>query len=355
MNVGSTATGLPLGLLIENLPSALIVVDELSVIRFCNRIARSILACEIALDDCLSKYIAPLQALLDVQNSRDSSGGDHGITPACNAALELGFSISSVETAESTFHLLVFRDITSSLRLRQERDRLLRIATLGKAMPTILHELKNPLAAITTSLELMIEDMADDGLGDGELASTAFEVLSEARRMELTIDGVGVVKHALRCTRYVAVDKVCQGSFALMEGKARNTGVVLSSDIPSLPPLPFVPAVVRAIVYNLVSNSISACGKGGQVHFRVRLDSSTMQFELSVKDTGKGMSPADLAKCTELFYSTKRAGSGIGLALCRRVAEEAGGGLSIESELGVGTTITLRVPAEELSSETPRS
>ena len=353
--MGNADAELPLGLLIENLPSALIVVDQLSVIRLCNRIARTILGCEIELDACISKYIAPLQTLLDGRHSRESSMGDHGITPACNPALELGFSISSAETEDGTFYLLIFRDISSALRLRQERDRLLRIATLGKAMPTILHELKNPLAAITTSLELMIEDMTEDGLGDGELASTAFAVLSEARRMELTIDGVGVVKHALRCARYVAVDKVCRGSFALMEGKARNTGVILSSDIPSLPLLPFVPAVVRAVVYNLVSNSISACGKGGQVHFRVRLDLSTMQFELSVKDTGRGMSAADLAKCTELFYSTKRAGSGIGLALCQRVAEEAGGGLSIESELGVGTTITLNVPAEELSSETASS
>jgi signal transduction histidine kinase len=97
-----------------------------------------------------------------------------------------------------------------------------------------------------------------------------------------------------------------------------------------------------------VRNAIDACRSGQSIEVRARLRpdaSGPCMFELTVADTGKGMSEAVLARCTELFFTDKESGSGIGLAICREVAQRGQGQLLIDSELNRGTTITLRVPA----------
>ncbi len=339
---------LPVSLLLEGVPSALIAVGEAGDVRFVNSVALEVLACKVPLGSQIEESVATIETLLEI-GENSASGEMHnerGIAPACNPSLELGLRVNSIQTAHGRLYLIVFRNISKAVQLRQERDRLLRMATISEIMPTILHELKNPLAAIITSQELLIED-----LGESELAKQIHAILCESRRLKLTLDGIGVAGHALRCRRYAAVDQVCRDSFALMSGKAKNVGVVLTAEISDLPALPFSPAVIRAIVFNLVSNAIAACGVGGDVGISVFLDDEIGEFVLIVKDTGKGMSPDELEKSTELFYSTKRSGSGIGLALCKRFAEQAGGQLSIASTVGVGTHIAIRIPTQKLPSE----
>ena len=70
-------------------------------------------------------------------------------------------------------------------------------------------------------------------------------------------------------------------------------------------------------------------------------------FVFAIEDTGRGMNEATLARCTELFFSTRRSGSGIGLALCKKVTEEAGGRFRIESTLGEGTRVEITLPITE--------
>ena len=120
--------------------------------------------------------------------------------------------------------------------------------------------------------------------------------------------------------------------------------VVARCDVPDLPLLPLDPAVVRAVLFNLLVNSQHSCRGGGTVIVHARLVGGGKAFELTVADTGEGMTAEVFDRCTELFFTTKRSGSGIGLALARRAAEGAGGSLDIQSIVGVGTTVTLRVP-----------
>ena len=101
---------------------------------------------------------------------------------------------------------------------------------------------------------------------------------------------------------------------------------------------------MRAVLYNLFVNSIHSCKAGAAVVVHARVTRDAKWFELTVADTGTGMSADVYQRCTEPFFTTKRSGNGIGLALARRAAEEAGGSLDIESVVDVGTSVTLRVP-----------
>lgn len=221
--------------------------------------------------------------------------------------------------------------------LQQERDRLLRMAAINDALPTLIHEIKNPLAAVTAAIEVMLEDARDESL-QGSLHA----ILRQLRRIRLTIDSVNLGNRELWSTRHAAVDLALREALSILGAMAQAHGIPLHSYVEDMPLLPIDPAVVRAILYNLVTNSVDACKSGGEIRVYAGLRGSRDVFELVVEDSGPGMSPEVLRRCTELFYSTKAMGSGIGLALCHRVLEEAGGSLLIQSEPGKGTRVIAR-------------
>lgn len=250
-----------------------------------------------------------------------------------------GFTLAEVEGEGGPGFLLHFQDIEPWERLRVERNRLMQLATVGSALPALLHELKNPLAAVTTTAEVLLEEVEP-----GHVQDQLHAVLSELRRLRLTIDGVGAVGQGLRTARCAAVDLACREAWSIMAGRAAQSGVRCRCDVEDMPLLPLDPSVMRAIVYNLMANAIQACAAGDTVNLYVHLVDGGATLELVVVDDGPGMSAEVFRRCTELFFTTRRTGSGIGLALVRSAVEEAGGQLEVESVPGFGTSVTARVP-----------
>ena len=156
--------------------------------------------------------------------------------------------------------------------------------------------------------------------------------------------GSGPSAERFEAGRPHAIDHAVREVVALMEARARGHGVQLSCEIPSLPLLPLDPSTMRGIVLNLVTNAIQACTQGhAHVLVQLKLDEAST-LKLDVIDSGLGMTPDILRRCRELFFTTKRTGTGIGLALCARLVEEAGGTLNIESTSGRGTHIAIAIP-----------
>lgn len=225
-------------------------------------------------------------------------------------------------------------------RLREERDRLLRLAAVGEVLPSLLHELRNPIAGVTTALEVLIEEMEP-----GEVRDTLHALLGELRRAQLTLQGIGTADRALRGDgSHHAIDHALRDACRVMSASAREAGVELRTDIPDLPLLPIDAPALRGVLFNLLNNAIAATRGKGTVDVIVRLDGSTLN--VVVRDDGVGMKPEVRARCTELFFTTKARGSGIGLALARRTLESVGGSIDIESEPGKGTTVTLSIPVD---------
>ncbi|MBK7071253.1 MAG: PAS domain-containing protein [Myxococcales bacterium] len=235
--------------------------------------------------------------------------------------------------------VIVFQDLARWQRLRDERDRLMRLAMVGEALPTILHELKNPLAALIAASEILIEDTPA-----GAVQDQLHAIVGEARRLRLGLDGIGSVGRALASPRYQVIDQACREAFKVLELRANRAGIATRCDVRDLPLLPLEAAVVRAMVFNLVNNAIHACAAGAAINLHARLIDDGRWFELTVVDTGSGMPHDVLVRCTDLFYSTKRNGSGIGLAVVRQAVVDAGGRLDVESVPGFGTGITARIP-----------
>jgi len=325
------------------LPSAVLVTDDGGRVLFAN--ARAL--------EVLGKSDAELNGtdVTELFGARDSEPGSGRLTTKLRRGdgpvLTLGYTISEVTTSGGyAARAISFRDLSETVRLTQERDRLLQLAAVGEAMPTLLHELRNPLSAVVATVELLIEDSA---AGPGR--DSLYAILTEARRIALQLDGAGSVGKSLRARSSAAIDFACRDICFMMAGHAQRADVNLRADIPDLPLLPLDPATTRAVLFNLVTNALHACAPNGTVCVHLRLVRDGAELELSVIDNGVGMSADVYARCTDLFFTTKRHGSGIGLALCRRAVESAGGQLQIQSVPGVGTAVVLTIPISRARQE----
>lgn len=324
--------------LMDALPTAILLVESQGEILHANRLACELLQSTVSdlVGKSIQTLLGPVEELMKSQGRRIQRIG----LPTGKQIL-VGYRVTMAEgnspVNEPSSFLLVFDDESPWERLTVERDRLMRLAAVGEVLPAVLHELKNPLAAVTSSIEVLVEETRDSDL-ERDLSA----ILSELRRMRLTLDGVGTMGAKLRTARlhpiYEAITDACQ----VLTRSAATSGVTLTADISPLPPLSFDPAVVRALVFNLVQNAVQACQKGGLVRLKAGLVGE--RFSLVVEDSGCGMSAEVLARCKDLFFTTKPRGSGIGLSLCNQIVEEARGKLEISSCPGAGTTIRVEIP-----------
>jgi two-component system sensor histidine kinase AtoS len=258
---------------------------------------------------------------------------------------QIGYRLSVLEhgPAGPERFVLVCQDITEARRLRLERDSLLQIAAVNDVLPSILHEIKNPLASIRSTVELLVEEAKD-----GPLREELHAVLTEIRRITLTLDGVGRFRHDLRSSKPHPIDQACLEALSVLQPPAREKGFRVVAEVPTLPLLAFDPGGIRAIVYNLFTNAMQACKPGNTITLKLQLQAGWLALE--VADTGSGMSPEVLSRCQEIFFTTRAKGTGIGLALCASLAKSAGGTLEVNSIPGAGTQVVLRVPVEPVLS-----
>ncbi len=335
--------------LFDALPSALILLDAAGRVVFANTRAAAIFARapQEMLGAPVERWLAPLPQLL-----AQVAGNEAGrLTTAAGVERPVGYRLAPVPRLAAppgVAYALVFQDLSAIERLRDERDRLLRLAAVGEVLPAVLHEIKNPLAAISTSVEVLTEETPE-----GHVRRELQAVLSEVRRIKLALEGIGLFRNELHSTRRCAVDTALREAFLVLERQMTAKGVGGTLVCPRLPLLPFDAAVLRALLFNLVTNAVHACAAGDRITIRARAAEGDEGLELRVEDTGCGMSPETLARCRELFFTTKANGSGIGLALCAEVVRRAGGELAISSAPGQGTTVDVRIPAQAPQAPRP--
>lgn len=341
----ATAAASPAGCLalgaFDRLPAGVLVCDLAGTVLGVNARGASILArcAGEVVGQPIARVLAPLPDLLALADDPDPDRRREALCPHPDGARPLGYSAARGDAAAPV--VVIFRDLTAERSLREERDRLLRMAMVGDVLPSVLHELRNPLAAVTSAMENLVEESLEDaGLEPHQLALHA--VLTELRRMSLVFQGIGSVGRSLAGPRPAAVDLAIEEASRIMEAKAERSGVALACHVDPMPLLPFDLSVVRAVTFNLVNNAVQACRSGDAVRVSAGLQGDRLR--LTVRDTGRGMTAEVLAQCLRPFFTTRPNGSGLGLVICREAVEEAGGTLTLDSAPGLGTAVTVLVP-----------
>lgn len=234
-------------------------------------------------------------------------------------------------------------------RLQQTQRDALRaeqLAWMGRMAASIAHEIRNPLMAI----KLLIQT-AGERPGGPHLRPRDFQVLEEEiARLEQIVAGFLDFARPPR-PHPQAVDVVAAAAAALesIRPKAESQNVALRLDGGELPLVVQVdPNQLRQVLLNLLFNALEAQPDGGEIEVSVRLDRLTPaqpHWLLSVADRGPGL-PEVGERIFEPFVSTKESGLGLGLSICRRIAEMHGGTLTAENRPGGGAVFTLRLPCQ---------
>lgn len=327
---------------LDAIGAGVLILDRQGLVKFASQPASAILgrpASELV-GSCVDQLLAPLPQL--GRRAPGTGRVEIDVVLKGGATRTMGVYLSKFldEGVGEDRYECLFQDITPFIELRRDRDRLLQYATLNQILPGVLHELRNPLASADAMLEILVEEAS------GRLQEDLHALLGEIRRMGLSLQGVGAVGQQLRSDRYQAIDLAVEEAMRVMQGLASRTGVELWAQVATMPLLPLSTTVMKAITFNLVDNAIAACTASGRVSVRAQIVEPRV-FELVVEDNGRGMTSEVRRRCTELFFSTKPRGSGIGLTLCEQTVKAAGGTFSIESEEHRGTRVTVRISFEK--------
>lgn len=214
------------------------------------------------------------------------------------------------------------------------------LAEIGELAASLAHGIKNPLAGISGAIQIMRDTMDEK---DPHLGVVS-EILGQIKRLDAT------VKDLLHYAR--PLPPRIAGFFL---DEALTHVLKLMREEPTLQDVPVVfngseqkievcadRAQIEQLLFNLLLNAAHACEDGGAIE--LSLDADEDHVEIRVKDRGTGMSEETQKEAFEAFFTTKAKGTGLGLPICRRIAEEHGGSIILESELGIGTTVIVRWP-----------
>lgn len=243
--------------------------------------------------------------------------------------------------------IIDLHDLTEIRRMAGELERADRLAAVGELSARMAHEIRNPLAAISGSVQLVALSQWTDEK-DKRLFSI---IMRETDRLD------GLLRDFLFYAKPTPPTKVplklrqLIGELApLLSRDPRLEKVTIDNRVPEGTVVIFDRDQCKQIFWNLLVNGAEAIAGEGRIAVDADLvhaagPGETDQVRIRVTDDGHGMSPAHIKRVFEPFFTTKKGGTGLGLATVYRIVETHGGRVTVSSEEGHGTTITLHLPA----------
>ena len=232
-----------------------------------------------------------------------------------------------------------FNNMCSSIQsARQELIQKEQIATIGRLSTSIVHDLRNPLAAIYGGAEMMV----DSDLPPTQVKRLAQNIYRASRRIqELLQDLVNVSRGKQKAVEVCRLRDVIGAAWEVLARAAESQSVQVFLDVPEDIELPLERSRMERVFVNLFSNSLDAMPDGGRIEIAAWRDNSVVLVE--VGDTGPGISSEVRASLFQPFRSGKRNGLGLGLALSRQTVLDHGGDMWADANGGGGARFCLRL------------
>ncbi len=249
-------------------------------------------------------------------------------------------SVISDRPGRALGHVKTFQDLSEVTALREQVRQMDRLAAIGEMAATVAHEIRNPLGGIRGFAALLARDIPEEDprrrlvdkivQGAISLERVVNELLEYTRPIDLRlrpVPGRGLVEAAVS---YLDVDTE---KYTLLNHVPDSLNVLADAD------------KIRQVLLNVLLNAVQSMDSGGTIHIAGSADEGWVC--LTVRDVGIGMNEEQRASMFSPFFTTKERGTGLGLAVSRKIVEGHGGQITAESAPGKGTTIQIQLPRAE--------
>jgi two-component system sensor histidine kinase PilS (NtrC family) len=337
---------------IDSLPSGLATTDRSHRILTFNRGAESITgvlfrsAVGRPIDEVLqlpAPVMESIQTELRVTGARRHEYRYRN--PQGGRELEIGLTATHLETPGGRAGLLfTFQDVTNIKKLERDAAIQQRLAAVGEMAAGIAHEIRNPLASMSGSIQILRQELPLSA----EQEQLMDIVLRESERLNTTIRSFLAYARPQRfqIERFDMRRALNDTALLLRNSAEVQEGHEILVDVPSSELwYDADEGQIKQIVWNLATNGLRAMPDGGRLQLAGAFGPSAEGVVLTVRDEGIGIPPEELDALFQPFHGTFAKGSGLGLAIVHRIVNDYNGEIKISSEPSAGTTVSVRLPA----------
>ena len=332
---------------LSSMSSGVLTTDLEGLVTYANRAASELL--DLPAVDLVGKPV-PALGLVDagaweqIRSTSDEILRFEAVRPTRGVEAFFGISASTLRDADGrgTGRILIFQNLTRLKRLEGEVRLKEKLAAVGELAAGIAHEIRNPLASISGSVQVLKGMVAP---GSSELKLMDIVVTESQRLSRVLEDFLRYVRPRERAVEPVDAPAALRDVLTLLahsdEISPRHT---IDFDLdPPVAVLPADPGQLRQIFWNVARNAVAAMPAGGRLAVSTRLRDGywTVRFV----DEGRGMTSEERDRLFTPFAHSFPGGTGLGLAIVYRIVEEHGGRIDVETEPQRGTTVTISLPA----------
>jgi two-component system sensor histidine kinase PilS (NtrC family) len=339
---------------VESIPSGLITLSPYGTASFVNPAACQILVAQP--HEILGRHVTELQFFsleewndVRVQLTRGAVVRMEKDTfVVAGETRDIGFAVTPLHTLDGTAsgYTVIFQDLTDMKRLEREVRLKERMAAVGELSAGIAHEIRNPLAAIAGSVQVL---KSSKSLTPQEERLMSI-VLKESERLNKTIaEFLRFVRPQEKRTAEFDIAASLSETLDLLANSSelRRDHEIVREIVPPSFMLVGDADQMRQVFWNLARNAVQAMAAGGVLTVRTEVHDGA--YDIVFSDSGRGMSEADLSRLFQPFRTNFPSGTGLGMAISYRIVQEHGGRIDVESAQGQGTAIRVSLPTAAAS------
>ena len=259
--------------------------------------------------------------------------------------IQLGLSATHLVTPGGRAgFLFTFQDVTTIKQLERDAARQQRLAAVGEMAAGIAHEIRNPLASMSGSIQILRQELPLTA----EQEQLMDIVLRESERLNTTIRSFLAYARPQRfeIARFDIRRALNDTALLLRNSAEVHDGHEIVVDVPSTELwYDADEGQIKQIVWNLATNGLRAMPSGGRLHLAGTFEPASAGVVLTVSDEGIGIPAEELDALFQPFHGTFAKGSGLGLAIVHRIVSDYSGEIRVSSQQGAGTTVSVRLPA----------
>ena len=292
------------------------------------------------------EIVVPLRQLVSATHRLAS--GESRVRVPVNQTDEVGelgraFNDMSIALADTTARMQELH--------RREIERASQLASVGELAAGVAHEIKNPVVGVSGGLDLVRRRLG----GDTPLAPIIDEMGRQLGRIQQALqDLLTFARPTTPTLAPVSANGAVERAVRLVQSAADRGGIELRTRLdPNAPRMTADEEMIHQALVNLLMNAVQATPSGGRVTAAVCARPDGETIEITIVDTGRGIDAAELEHVFKPFYTTRHTGTGLGLPITREIVLRHHGTITIESTLGTGTMITLRLPLRPATADAP--